>query len=321
MIEKILSSYGIDGRIEQVLDSPLAKTIGVKLALGQNLNKVKSMAEAISLYMDVPPCRCYFKNGLAFFEIPKTGREIVCVKSIKTNLDLINLPIPLGITVDGKNLSIELASAPHILVAGATGSGKSVCLNVMIDNLLENGYVSLLLIDPKQVEFAKYKGRVIDIATDVKKSIGLLSWLVSEMDRRYSEFEKCGVKNHNEYIQYKVKRGEQWVKKIVCVIDELADLIMQSKKEVEFNICRLAQLARAAGIHLVVATQRPSAEVITGIIRSNLPTKIAFKVSKKSDSRIIFDETGAEKLTGKGDGLYLNPKNNDLIRFQCAFSS
>ncbi len=320
MVENILKSYDIDGQVVSVDESPLAKTIGVKLALGQNLNRVKSLTDAISLYLNAPPSRCYFKNGLVYFEIPKEKRKTICYSTINKGGSEVKLPIGLGIGIDGKHLSFNLIDAPHLLIAGATGSGKSVCLNVIIKNLISNPYTCLVLIDPKQVEFTEYKGRVNHIVDNVDDSLFVLKKLCEEMDERYSEFKSMGVKNHDEYLKVKWSKNQNWRRKIVCIIDELSDLMMTSKKDTEFYICRIAQLARAAGIHLIVATQRPSADIITGIIRSNLPSKIAFRVAKKSDSRIIIDEGGAEVLTGKGDGLYLNPKNNEIIRFQCAFA-
>lgn len=317
MIDDILKSYDIKGRVCEVLESPLAKTIGVKLELGQNLNRVKGLTDAISLYLNAPPSRCYFKNGIVYFEIPKTNRKTIPLRGAKNNDELT---IPLGVTVGGENLDFDLIDAPHLLVAGATGSGKSVCLNVIIKSLINNPFVVLSLIDPKQVEFAEYNGKVWDVADSIEESLGILKRLTEIMDERYNEFKFLNVKNYSGYVNTCDRIGKPAEKRIVCIVDELSDLMMTSKKETEFYICRLAQLARAAGIHLVVATQRPSADIITGIIRSNIPTKIAFRVTKKSDSRIILDEGGAESLTGKGDGLYLNPKNNSVIRFQCAFA-
>lgn len=328
-VSNILQSYGIQGKVKEVNESPLAKTIGIELALGQNLNKVQNLTKAISLYLKSPPSRCYFNNGRVYYEIPYTNRETIPMNTIKVEGEQSKLPFPLGVTVDGKNLSVELAELPHLLIAGETGSGKSVCMNVIIKSLLKNKYASLVLIDPKQVEFIEHKNKesVIALADSSDKASGILDQLVDKMDERYTEYKNMGVKNHAEYAKVKQKsydknpcKENMYENRIVCIIDELSDLMMVDKQGTESKIGRIAQLGRAAGIHLVVATQRPSAEVITGIIRSNMPSKIAFRVNKKGDSRIILDVNGAETLTGMGDGLYLNPRNNDVVRFQCAFA-
>lgn len=319
MLDSILSAYSIRGEILSESVSPLAKTYSFKPALGQKLNKIRGLADEIALHLGVSSCRIHLKGGLLSFEIPIEKREIIKAKPPKNDL---NLNINLGVGIDGKELSFDLTSLPHLLVAGATGSGKSVCLNVIVKSLINNPYTNLVIIDPKKVEFEEYKDRVSFHATTIESSLFALKELVRIMEERYETYQKMGVKNYSEYYtiqsrKYKLNPIEEnkWDKKIVCIIDEFADLMMTSKKETESLICRLAQLARAAGIHIILATQRPSADVITGIIRSNMPAKIAFKVAKKSDSRIILDESGAEQLTGRGDGLFLK---NETVRFQCA---
>ena len=215
---------------------------------------------------------------------------------------------------------------PHLLIAGATGSGKSVCINTLITSLIYKANpdeVKLILVDPKVVELSIYNGiphLLIPVVTDPKKASSALNWAVREMDKRYEEFATTNVRNLQGYNAKKKEKGEtDFMPQIVIIIDELADLMMTAPGEVEDAICRLAQKARAAGIHLIIATQRPSVDVITGIIKANIPSRIAFSVSSGIDSRTILDTTGAEKLLGKGDMLFCPMGSNKPIRIQGAF--
>jgi S-DNA-T family DNA segregation ATPase FtsK/SpoIIIE len=216
---------------------------------------------------------------------------------------------------------------PHLLIAGATGSGKSVCINTMITSILymaRPDEVKLLMIDPKVVELSVYNGiphLLIPVVTDPKKANGALSWAVAEMDNRYNLFAESGCRDLKGYNRNKIEEGEPPLPNIVIIIDELADLMMMAKSEVEESICRLAQKARAAGLHLIVATQRPSVDVITGLIKANIPSRLAFAVSSGIDSRTVLDMYGAEKLLGKGDMLFLPMGRNKPIRVQGCFIS
>ena len=215
---------------------------------------------------------------------------------------------------------------PHMLIAGATGSGKSVCINTIITSILYKAKpdeVKLLLVDPKVVELSVYNGiphLLIPVVTDPKKAAGALNWAVREMLKRYNSFAECKVRDLKGYNAMKAEKGEtDFMPQIVIIIDELADLMMAAPNEVEDSICRLAQLARAAGMHLVIATQRPSVDVITGVIKANIPSRIAFAVSSGIDSRTILDTVGAEKLIGKGDMLFYPTGMNKPLRVQGAF--
>ena len=239
------------------------------------------------------------------------------------------LTIALGLTIEGEPLITNIDKMPHGLIAGATGSGKSVCINTIILSLLYKSHyenVKLLLIDPKMVELTPYNGiphLISPVITDVKAATMALKWAVKEMEARYEKFVEAGVRNivrYNEKILKEKTNGEK-LPYIVIIIDELADLMMVSPQDVEDAICRIAQKARACGIHLILATQRPSVDVITGLIKANIPTRIAFSVSSQVDSRTIIDTNGAEKLLGKGDMLFLENGSNKIMRLQGPFVS
>ena len=245
--------------------------------------------------------------------------------------DFINskskLAFALGKDVAGETVVTDIAKMPHTLIAGATGSGKSVCINTLITSIIykaKPSEVKLLMIDPKVVELSIYNGiphLLIPVVTDPKKAAGALAWAVQEMVKRYSLFAEKKVRDMKGYNELAEKEGNQKLPQIVIIIDELADLMMVAAKDVEDAICRLAQMARAAGMHLVIATQRPSVDVITGIIKANIPSRIAFAVSSQVDSRTILDGAGAEKLLGKGDMLFYPSGAPKPIRIQGAFIS
>ena len=235
------------------------------------------------------------------------------------------LTVALGKDIGGRVVMGDIGKFPHILIAGSTGSGKSVCINTIITSILYKASpdeVKLIMIDPKVVELGVYNGiphLLIPVVTDPKRAAGALNWAVGEMMRRYAMFAETGTRNLDSYNTHIAKEGGEKLPKIVIIIDELADLMMVAAKEVEDYICRLAQLARAAGLHLIIATQRPSVDVITGLIKANVPSRIAFAVSSSVDSRTILDRGGAEKLLGKGDMLYHPTGLPSALRVQGAF--
>ncbi|NLX37120.1 MAG: DNA translocase FtsK [Chloroflexi bacterium] len=238
-----------------------------------------------------------------------------------------NLRMALGRGVSGEPVIADLARMPHLLIAGATGTGKSVCLNAIIASLLLQNTpeeLQLLLIDPKRVELTRFNGLphlLSPALTDIEKVILALRWVLTEMDRRYKAFAQAGARDLRTYNRKLKARGEPPSPNIVVLIDELADLMLVAADEVERIICRLAQMARATGIHLVVATQRPSVDVVTGLIKANFPARISFAVTSQTDSRVVLDTPGAEKLLGGGDMLFMPPDSAKLLRIQGCFVS
>ncbi len=280
------------------------------------LNRIE---KSLNAYLNRNGCRCYLDNGLTV-EIPRAQRQTVRMRQfLIREYQRMKLPAVLGIDSNGDQLVIELADAPHLLIAGQTGSGKSVCLNDILISILQYEQpadVQFLLIDPKQVELSKYAcipHLAGPIATTPEEALNALHWAVDEMERRYTILRQRGAAG--------LDLAPGLFPRLVIAIDELADLIQASKKEVETLISRLAAKGRAAGIHLIVATQYPSAKIITGAIKANIPTRIAFKTSSNSDSRVILDMVGAEKLTGKGDGLFFAPASSVPQRFQACYLS
>lgn len=254
-----------------------------------------------------------------------TLREILESTSFQNSKSKLN--VALGRDIQGEATCADLAKMPHLLVAGTTGSGKSVCLNTMIVSLLYNAKpdeVKLIMIDPKKVEFTVYRSiphLLVPVVADPRKAAGALSWAVAEMDKRYALFADNGVRNLQGYNNYALAEGLPKMPQIVIIIDELSDLMMAASNEVEDSICRLAQKARAAGMHLIVATQRPSVDVITGLIKANIPSRIAFAVKSQIDSRTIIDTQGAEKLLGNGDMLYCPVGLSKPVRVQGSYVS
>ena len=254
-----------------------------------------------------------------------TLREIIDSPAFKNSKSKLN--VALGRDIQGEPTCCDIAKMPHLLVAGTTGSGKSVCLNSMIVSILYNATpdeVKLVMIDPKKVEFTVYRSiphLLVPVVSDPRKAAGALSWAVAEMDKRYASFAENGVRNLQGYNSYAEAEGLPKMPQIVIIIDELADLMMAASNEVEDLICRLAQKARAAGMHLIVATQRPSVDVITGLIKANIPSRIAFAVKSQVDSRTIIDTQGAEKLLGYGDMLFCPVGLSKPLRVQGAFLS
>ena len=271
-------------------------------------------------------------------EVPNKKETIVCLRDILATEEFRSfkgrLPFAVGKDIGGKNVIADIARMPHLLIAGATGSGKSVCINTIILSILYRttpDQVRLLMIDPKVVELSVYKKiphLIIPVVTDPRKASAALNWAVAEMEKRYKLFAAAGARDLNGYNamaeSWRNEDGElerEPLPRIVIIVDELADLMMVAKSEVESAICRLAQLARAAGIHLIIATQRPSVDVITGLIKANMPSRIAFAVSSQVDSRTILDMAGAEKLIGRGDMLFYPQNYQKPARIQGAFVS
>ena len=237
-------------------------------------------------------------------------REVLTSRAMSENKS--KLAFALGKDITGASIIGDIAKMPHMLIAGTTGSGKSVCINSIIISLLYRASpdeVRLIMVDPKMVELGNYNGiphLLVPVVTDYKKAAGALNWAVMEMERRYKRMFEMGARDLDAYNKIAERRGEEVMPRVVIIIDELADLMMMAAKEIEESVCRIAQKARAAGMHLIIATQRPSADVLTGLMKSNIPSRIAFAVASQIESRIILDQNGAEKLIGRGDMLY-NP--------------
>ncbi len=334
-LEEILKSFRVEARVVEVSIGPtvtryeLAPGQGVKVSAIANLSNDLALglaAQGIRIEAPIPG-----KSAVGI-EIPNRETQPVLLREILEDDAFVNFPSKLafgaGKDIAGKTVIGDVAKMPHLLIAGATGAGKSVCINTLVTSILYKARpdeVKLLMIDPKVVELSVYNGiphLMIPVVTDPKKAAGALNWAVAEMDNRYVLFAQSGVRDLKGYNAILTENGEkQILPQIVIIIDELADLMMVSKGEVEEAICRIAQKARAAGIHLIVATQRPSVDVITGLIKANIPSRLAFAVSSGTDSRTVLDMTGAEKLLGKGDMLFLPVGMNKPVRVQCGFIS
>ena len=334
-LQKTLYSFGVSAKVENVSVGPAITRYEVKPAEGVRVNKIANLADDIALSLAAESIRIEApipgKQAVGI-EIPNKENEVVHLRDIIETEEFVNhkskLALALGKNVGGEAVIADVAKMPHVLIAGSTGSGKSVCINTLITSILykaKPNEVKLLMVDPKVVELSVYNGiphLLIPVVTDPKKAAGALAWAVQEMVNRYSLFANKGVrdiKGYNAAIEKEGGTGK--LPQIVIIIDELADLMMVAAKDVEDAICRLAQMARAAGMHLVIATQRPSVDVITGIIKANIPSRIAFSVSSQVDSRTILDMAGAEKLLGKGDMLFYPSGAPKPTRVQGAFVS
>ena len=334
-LQKTLYSFGVQAKVENVSVGPAITRYELKPAEGVRVSKIANLADDIALNLAAETIRIEApipgKQAVGI-EVPNVEKETVHFRDIVESEDFqkskSKLSVALGKDVAGAMAIADIAKMPHALIAGATGSGKSVCINTIISSIIykaKPSEVKLVMIDPKVVELSVYNGiphLLIPVVTDPKKAAGALAWAVQEMDNRYNEFAKKGVrdlKGYNALIEK--EEGSRTLPQIVIIIDELADLMMVASKEVEDSICRLAQKARAAGMYLIIATQRPSVDVITGIIKANIPSRIAFEVSSQVDSRTILDQVGAEKLLGKGDMLYYPAGAPKPTRVQGAFVS
>ncbi len=334
-LQKTLYSFGVSAKVENVSVGPAITRYEIKPAEGVRVSKIANLADDIALNLAAESIRIEApipgKQAVGI-EIPNKENEIVHLRDIIETEKFIEhkskLAFALGKDVAGEEVVTDIAKMPHVLIAGSTGSGKSVCINTLITSIIykaKPNEVKLLMVDPKVVELSVYNGiphLLIPVVTDPKRAAGALAWAVQEMVNRYSLFASKGVrdvKGYNDAIEKEGGTGK--LPQIVIIIDELADLMMVAAKDVEDAICRLAQMARAAGMHLVIATQRPSVDVITGIIKANIPSRIAFAVSSQVDSRTILDMVGAEKLLGKGDMLFYPSGASKPTRVQGAFVS
>ena len=334
-LQKTLYSFGVQAKVENVSVGPAITRYELKPAEGVRVSKIANLADDIALNLAAETIRIEApipgKQAVGI-EVPNTEKETVhfrdVVESDAFQDSKSKLSVALGKDVAGNMEIADIAKMPHALIAGATGSGKSVCINTIITSIIykaKPSEVKFVMVDPKVVELSVYNGiphLLIPVVTDPKKAAGALAWAVQEMDNRYNVFAQKGVRDLKGYNALAEKEeGTGTLPQIVIIIDELADLMMVAAKEVEDSICRLAQKARAAGMHLIIATQRPSVDVITGIIKANIPSRIAFAVSSQVDSRTILDQVGAEKLLGKGDMLFYPSGAPKPVRVQGAFVS
>ncbi|MBC7250573.1 MAG: DNA translocase FtsK [Anaerolineae bacterium] len=347
IIEETLASFGVPARVVEVNQGPVVTQFGVEPGFversGPNgqvrrrkvrVSKISALVNDLALALAAAPLR---------IEAPVPGRPIVGIEVPNEEVSLVplrgvmestafrriksNLKIALGRGVSGQAVAADLAAMPHLLIAGATGSGKSVCINSITTCLVMNNTpedLRLVMIDPKMVELTRFNGLPHlygQVETDVERVVGVLRWVMTEMDRRYRKFADVGARHLADYNGRLYKQHGERLPNIVVIIDELADLMLAAPDEVERTICRIAQMARATGIHLVIATQRPSVDVVTGLIKANFPARIAFTVTSQVDSRVILDSVGAEALLGRGDMLYLAPDSSKLVRLQGCFVS
>jgi S-DNA-T family DNA segregation ATPase FtsK/SpoIIIE len=340
LLEATLQSFGVSGEIKDVRPGPVVTTFEYQPGSGIRVSQIVQRADDLALALRARSLRLEAPipgKAAVGIEIPNPQPQTVRLKEIlraSAAAPRTPLTVALGKDVVGQPVAIDLAELPHLLVAGSTGSGKSVCLNSLICNLLLfNGpeRLRLLLIDPKMLELNVYNGiphLLLPVVTDPREALRALRWLVAQMDRRYQRLARWSVRSIDQY-NAKLARGEildaegeplsEPMPYYVCIVDELADLMIQLGQEIELPITRLAQKARAVGIHLVLATQRPSVDVLTGVIKANIPCRIAFRVIQKNDSRTILDLNGAEQLLGRGDMLYLKPGRAQPQRVHGAF--
>ena len=329
-----LDSFGVKAKILQVTKGPTITRYELQPMAGVKVSKIVNLADDIALNLAAQGVRIEAPipgKAAIGIEVPNNDIDMVSMREVIDCEEFKNHPsklaVALGKDISGSPIIIDLAKMPHLLIAGATGSGKSVCINSIITSIMYKANpneVKLLLIDPKVVELKVYDGIPhldTPVVTKAKKAAGALSWAVTEMMKRYDMFSEAKVRDIKGYNSIAAEKGLHQMPQIVIIIDELADLMMVAPNEVEDSICRLAQLARAAGMHLVIATQRPSVNVITGIIKANIPSRIAFAVSSQVDSRTILDMSGAEKLLGRGDMLYHPVGSAKPKRIQGAFVS
>ena len=332
-IERTFDSFGISARVVEVNDGPAVTQYAIEVGLGTKLSKITTLANDLALALAAPTGQIRIEapipgRSLVGIELPNRSLEIVALKQILGSQPMKEtkkkLLVPLGMDVSGQPKVVDIGKMPHILIAGQTGSGKSVLLNSWIASFLFRttpSEVRLILVDPKRVEFNQYGGvphLLTPVIVEPKQVVKALSWATREMDQRYKKFAQTSARNIEQYNEIS---GFQALPYIVIIIDELADIILVNPAEVEDNICRLAQMARATGIHLIIATQHPSVDVLTGLIKANFPARISFAVSSMTDSRVILDTPGAEKLLGRGDMLYIPPDQAKPTRIQGAFVS
>ena len=333
ILGETLANFKVKASILNACHGPAVTRYEVKPAPGVKVSKITGLADDIALNMAASAVRIEQIPGKAAIgiEVPNQELESVQLREVLENPAFAaaksRLTVGLGKDISGQAIFADLAKMPHLLVAGATGSGKSVCINTLITSILFKAKpteVKFILIDPKMVELSVYNDiphLMVPVVTDAKKAASVLNWAVQEMEKRYGLIAQAGVRNMDGYNKQFEEEPEKKLPSIVIIIDELADLMMVAPHDVEDAICRIAQKARAAGIYLVLATQRPSVNVITGVIKANIPSRISFAVTSQIDSRTILDASGAEKLLGKGDMLFKPQEANKATRIQGAFVS
>ncbi len=349
ILEKTCKEFGYDVKVVEIEIGPVISQYEIDLAPGLRLQKIVALADDIAIQMRVPSVRIVApipgKNSVGV-EVPNKTRQFVTLRQLmeqsQSQIDSMKIPLFLGADAVGAPLVADLASLPHLLIAGRTGTGKSVCLNAIITSILMTrrpDEVRMLMIDPKMVElsgYARLPHLMHPVVTDMRKAEAILAWAVDKMEERYALLARAGVRHVTSYNQLGIEEIYERLQPqsqeeedaiptnlpfIVIIADEMADLMMTAGKEVEAHIIRLAQKSRAVGIHLILATQKPTVDVITGLIKSNLPARIAFQVASKVDSRVVLDEGGADKLLGMGDMLFLAPGTSMLLRGQGTFLS
>ncbi len=338
-MEQTFASFGIEAKVVNVSQGPVVTRYELQPAPGIKVSRITALADDLALALAAEDVRIEAPvpgKPVVGIEVPNKHTEPVLLRDVLETTEFSEHPSPvalaLGKDIAGKPVIADLKKWLHVLVAGSTGSGKSVCLNAMIASILFRTHpeeVKLLMVDPKRVELSVYDGiphLISPVVTDPRKAATALRWAVVEMERRYQLFADTGVRNIDMYLELarESQSGEEPLEElpyIVIIVDELADLMMVAAAEVEDAICRLAQMARAAGMYLIIATQRPSVDVITGLIKANVPSRISFAVSSQVDSRTILDMGGAERLIGKGDMLYYPIGASKPVRAQGAWIS
>lgn len=322
-IKDFLLRQNINNQYIKTVNSAHLYSIYYKILNTVKTRKLLSLQNDISFLIGVKKVKIEISDNAntICIRVPKAERDTAYFKDIVEQQcykeNNAELKVVLGQNTDGEIIIKDLVDMTHLLIAGQTGSGKSVFLNTVIASIINNKNTDFIMVDTKKVELSVYhnlNSLLFPVCTNCEQTIVALNWVVTEMTKRYSLFEKNGVRNIKEYNELHKKK----MNRIVIIVDELADLMMTSTREVEGLICRIAQLSRASGIHLVIATQRPSHEILTGLLKANLPTRIAFAVNTKVNSRVILDRNGAEELLGKGDMLFLNG-NGDIERLQSTF--
>ena len=342
IIETTLAQFGLAGRVVEIRRGPTVTQFGIEPGYlerpGPNgekrmqkirVSQIANLHSDFALALEAPSIRIEAPipgRGLVGIEVPNTGVGVVDLRGVMESeaFQKIKSPLAIGLGRDvaGTSIAADLSRMPHMLIAGTTGSGKSVCISAItaclaITNRPED--LKFVMIDPKMVELSRFVGLPHIVGkpeSDLDRIPAVLRWVTHEMDTRYKKFAEAGARNLADYNSALARRGEETLSRIVVLIDELADLMLQSPIETEKTLCRLAQMARATGIHLVVATQRPSVDVVTGLIKANFPARIAFSVASSTDSRVILDQVGAESLLGRGDMLFLNPESGHPLRMQ-----
>ncbi|GIK84274.1 MAG: DNA translocase FtsK [Patescibacteria group bacterium] len=332
-IENTLESFGIRAKVKEVNFGPSVTQYALEITRGTKLSKITALSTDLALALAAPGGQIRIEapiagRSLVGIEVPNHTSEFVTLRKLLASplmkKQKSKLAVALGINVAGQPLVADIAKMPHVLIAGSTGSGKSVCINTFMCSILFRSSpdeVKFILVDPKRVELTAYNNiphLLTPVIVDPKKVVSALKWATKEMENRYKQLAEVGVKNIEGYNEL---AGHAAMPNIVIVIDELADIMLFAPSEVEESVTRIAQMARAVGIHLVLATQRPSVDVITGLIKANIPTRIAFNVSSMTDSRVVLDTPGAEKLLGKGDMLYIPPDQARPSRVQGTFVS